>query len=164
MARFVKPKVLMVSAEVEPFAKTGGLGDVVGSLPKALNNIKMNTKVIMPLYNKIAHKYRKKMKYLGYIYVDLGWRHQYCGIYSLRYQYVTYYFVDNEFYFNRDEIYDELELEKFAFLDVACFEVAKYIKFKPDYIHIHDWHTGAVAALLHDHYHKDPFFIKSKVN
>ena len=53
-------------------------------------------------------KYRKKMKYLGYIYVDLGWRHQYCGIYSLRYQYVTYYFVDNEFYFNRDEIYDEL--------------------------------------------------------
>ena len=162
MARFVKPKVLMVSAEVEPFAKTGGLGDVVGSLPKALNNIKMNTKVIMPLYNKIAHKYRKKMKYLGYIYVDLGWRHQYCGIYSLRYQYVTYYFVDNEFYFNRDEIYDELELEKFAFLDVACFEVAKYIKFKPDYIHIHDWHTGAVAALLHDHYHKDPFFAKTK--
>ena len=162
MPRFVKPKVLMISAEVEPFAKTGGLGDVVGSLPKALNQNKMNTKVIMPLYNKIADKYRKKMKYLGYVYVDLGWRHQYCGIYSLRYQYVTYYFVDNEFYFKRENIYDDLELEKFAFLDVAAFEVAKYINFKPDVIHIHDWHTGAVAALLHDHYHHQEFFANTK--
>lgn len=157
-----KMKVLMVSAEVEPFAKTGGLGDVVGSLPKALNNLNTDTRVIMPLYGKINAKFKEKMKYLGYIYVDLGWRHQYCGIFSLRRQYVTYYFIDNEFYFNRGALYDELDLEKFSFLSLAAFEVAKYIKFKPDVIHIHDWHTGAMAALLHDYYRYQPFFKNTK--
>ena len=157
-----KMKVLMVSAEVEPFAKTGGLGDVVGSLPKALNNLNTDTRVIMPLYGKINAKFKEKMKYLGYIYVDLGWRHQYCGIFSLRRQYVTYYFIDNEFYYNRGALYDELDLEKFSFLSLAAFEVAKYIKFKPDVIHIHDWHTGAMAALLHDYYRYQPFFKNTK--
>ena len=71
-----KLKVLMVSSEVEPFAKTGGLGDVVGSLPKALNQSNINARVIMPLYGKINQKFKDKMKYLGYIYIDLGWRHQ----------------------------------------------------------------------------------------
>lgn len=158
-----KMKVLMVSAEVEPFAKTGGLGDVVGSLPKALNNLNTDTRVIMPLYGKINAKFKEKMKYLGYIYVDLGWRHQYCGIFSLRRQYVTYYFIDNEFYFNRGALYDELDLEKFSFLSLAAFEVAKYIKFRPDVIHIHDWHTGAMAALLHDYYRYQPFFKNTKI-
>ena len=143
-----KMKVLMVSAEVEPFAKTGGLGDVVGSLPKALNKSNVNTRVIMPLYGQISPKYKEKMKYLGYIYVDVGWRHQYCGIYSLRHQYTTYYFVDNEFYFKRDKFYDDLDLEKFAFLSLAAFEVAKYVRFRPDVIHSHDWHTGVISALL----------------
>ena len=157
-----KMKVLMVSAEVEPFAKTGGLGDVVGSLPKSLNNLDMDCRVIMPLYGKIAQKYKEKMKYLGFIYIDLGWRHQYCGVFSLRHQCVTYYFVDNEFYYNRAELYDDLDLEKFAFLDLAAFEVAKYVKFKPDVIHIHDWHTGAIAALLNDYYCKQDFFKNTK--
>lgn len=157
-----KMKVLMVSAEVEPFAKTGGLGDVVGSLPKALNNLNVDTRVIMPLYNKISAKFKEKMKYLGYIFVDVGWRHQYCGVFSLRRQYVTYYFIDNEFYFNRKDLYDDMDLEKFSFLDLAAFEVAKYVKFKPDIIHIHDWHTGAIAALLHDHYKYQPFFKDTK--
>ena len=157
-----KMKVLMVSAEVEPFAKTGGLGDVVGSLPKALNENGMDARVIMPLYGKIADKFRKNMKYLGFIYVDVGWRHQYCGVFSLVHQYVTYYFVDNEFYFNRGNFYDELDLEKFSFLDLAAFEVAKYINFKPDIIHIHDWHTGAIAALLNDHYRHQEFFKNTK--
>ena len=157
-----KMKVLMVSAEVEPFAKTGGLGDVVGSLPKALNENGMDTRVIMPLYGKIADKFRKNMKYLGFIYVDVGWRHQYCGVFSLVHQYVTYYFVDNEFYFNRGDFYDELDLEKFSFLDLAAFEVAKYINFKPVIIHIHDWHTGAIAALLNDLYRHQEFFKDTK--
>ena len=157
-----KMKVLMVSAEVEPFAKTGGLGDVVGSLPKVLNDLNLDCRVLMPLYGKIASKYKDKMKYLGYIYIDLGWRHQYCGVFSLRHNKVTYYFVDNEFYFNRKELYDDLDLEKFSFLDLAAFEVAKYVKFKPDVIHIHDWHTGAIAALLNDHYRKQDFFKNTK--
>ena len=148
-----KTKVLMVSAEVEPFAKTGGLGDVVGSLPKALNNLDMDCRVIMPLYGKIAQKYKEKMKYLGYIYIDLGWRHQYCGIFNLHHQNTTY---------NRASLYDELDLEKFAFLDLAAFEVSKYVRFKPDVIHIHDWHTGAIAALLNDYYCKQDYFKKTK--
>ena len=160
--RKVRQKVLMVSSEVEPFAKTGGLGDVVGSLPKALNKSSVNTIVVMPLYGQIKGEYRQRMKYLGYIYIDVGWRHQYCGIYSLRHQYTTYYFVDNEFYFNRAKFYDNMDLEKFSFLSLAAFEVAKYINFKPDVIHCHDWHTGVVPALLNDHYRHQEFFKNTK--
>lgn len=157
-----KLKVLMVSSEVEPFAKTGGLGDVVGSLPKALNQSNINARVIMPLYGKINQKFKDKMKYLGYIYIDLGWRHQYCGIFTMRYQYTIYYFVDNEYYFNRAGFYDEMDLEKFSFLSLAAFEVAKYVKFKPDVIHSHDWHTGVIPALLNDHYRYQDFFKNTK--
>lgn len=153
-----KLKVLMVSAEVDPFAKTGGLGDVVGSLPKALNLIEVNTRVIMPLYGTIAEQYRNKMNYLGYIYINLGWRHQYCGIFSLNFKGVFYYFIDNEYYFKRGKLYDDLDLEKFSFLSIAAFEVAKYVHFKPNVFHIHDWHTGAIAALLNDYYQQDEFF------
>lgn len=160
--RVLKTKIAMVSAEVDPFAKTGGLGDVVGSLPSALNKVHCNSIVIMPLYGIINQKYKDMMKYLGYIYVDLGWRHQYCGVFTLKRQYVTYYFLDNEFYFDRGVIYDEMDLEKFSFLSLAAFEVLKYIKFKPDIIHIHDWHTGVMAALLHDYYHYDDFFKNTK--
>ena len=157
-----KTKILMVSSEVEPFAKTGGLGDVVGALPKALNLLDMNARVIMPLYGSIDKIYKERMKFLGYIYIDLGWRHQYCGIFSLTYKRVIYYFVDNEYYFNRNKIYDDLDLEKFSFLSLAAFEVAKYVKFKPDIIHSHDWHTAAVPALLGDYYYKDSFFKNTK--
>lgn len=157
-----KTKILMVSAEAEPFAKTGGLGDVVGSLPKALNSINMVCRVIMPLYGQIANEYKEKMKNIGYIYVDLGWRHQYCGVFSLSYQGVLFYFIDNEYYYNREKIYDELELEKFAFLSKAAFEVAKYVNYKPNILHIHDWHTGAMAALLNDVYCHDEFFNNCK--
>ena len=154
--------ILFVASEGVPFIKTGGLADVVGSLPKALNKSNVNTRVIMPLYGQISPKYKEKMKYLGYIYVDVGWRHQYCGIYSLRHQYTTYYFVDNEFYFKRDKFYDDLDLEKFAFLSLAAFEVAKYVRFKPDVIHSHDWHTGVISALLNDHYRHQEYFANTK--
>ena len=155
-------KVLMVSAEVEPFAKTGGLGDVVGALPQALKKIGIDCRVIMPLYRQIDEKYRQEMKYLGYIYVDLKWRHQYCGIYMLKKDKVYYYFIDNEFYYHRETLYDELDTEKYAFLDMAAFHVAKYVGFKPDIIHIHDWHTGPIAALLNDYFCYDPFFKDTK--
>ena len=155
-------KVLMVSAEVEPFAKTGGLGDVVGALPQALNKIGLDCRVIMPLYSQIDEKYRSKMTYLGYIYVDLKWRHQYCGIYMLKKDDVYYYFIDNEFYYHHETMYDQMDTEKFAFLDMAAFHVTKFIKFKPDIIHIHDWHTGPIAALLNDYFCFDPFFKNTK--
>ena len=158
----VRTKVLMVSSEVEPFAKTGGLGDVVGALPKALNKANVETIVIMPLYGQIKQEHRDLMKYLGYIYIDVGWRHQYCGIFSLTSDNTTFYFVDNQFYFNRDKFYDNMDLEKFSFLSLSAFEVAKFINFKPDVIHCHDWHTGVVAALLNDHYRHQDLFKNTK--
>ncbi len=157
-------RILMVSSEVEPFAKTGGLGDVVGALPKALNKFDhVDCRVVMPLYSLISEKYRKMMKYLGYIYVDVNWRHQYCGIYTLKLNNVNYYFLDNEFYFKHNKIYDDLDLEKFSFLDIAAFELCLFLKFKPNIIHTHDWQTGPIAALLESKYKYLPFFAKSKV-
>ena len=154
--------VLMVSAEVSPFAKTGGLGDVVGSLPRYLNNLGLDCRVIMPLYSTIDNKFRKDMQYLGYIYVDLGWRHQYCGIFYLEYKGVKHYFLDNEFYFKGDKLYDDRDLEKFSFLSVASFEVCKFLDFHVDVIHVHDWHSAAMCALLNDKYCHDPFFYNTK--
>lgn len=157
-----KLNVLMVSSEVEPFAKTGGLGDVVGALPKALNKLDVNCIVIMPLYKCISQTYKDKMKYLGYIYIDLGYRHQYCGIFNLVYQGVKYYFMDNEFYYGDNKIYNDNDLERFTFLSKGAFEVAKYINFKPNIIHVHDWHSASMAGLLNDYYCHDEFFCQTK--
>ena len=126
-----KTKILMVSAEVEPFAKTGGLGDVLGALPKALNNSTTEARVLMPLYKVIPEVYRSQMKYLGYIYVDVNWRHQYCGVFSLKKDNVTYYFVDNEFYFGSSHLYDDLDLERFCFLSYCAFEILPFVKLLP---------------------------------
>ena len=160
--RIFKRKIVMVASEVEPFAKTGGLGDVLGALPKALSENNCNVIVVMPKYQQINEKYCQQMEFLGYIYVDLNWRHQYCGIFKLIKDNVTYYFLDNEFYFKHEKLYNDLDLEKFSFLDVALFEVLKYIDFKPDIIHAHDWQTGVVPALLKLRYQKDNFFKKTK--
>ena len=158
-----KTKILMVSAEVEPFAKTGGLGDVLGALPKALNNSTTEARVLMPLYKVIPEVYRSQMKYLGYIYVDVNWRHQYCGVFSLKKDNVTYYFVDNEFYFGSSYLYDDLDLERFCFLSYCAFEILPFVNYKADVMHIHDWHTGAVAALFDYKYRHIPFFENMKI-
>lgn len=158
----MKLKILMVASEVEPFAKTGGLGDVVGALPKALVNNGQEVAIIMPKYRIIPEKYVQEMQYLGYIYVDLNWRHQYCGIFKLNKDGVNFYFIDNEFYFGSYKLYDNYDLERFCFLSKATFEVAKFIKFKPHIIHAHDWHTGLVPVLLDNTYRHDSFFKKTK--
>lgn len=158
-----KMRVLMVSSEVEPFAKTGGLGDVVGALPKALKKQGVDVRVIMPKYGSIAQKYKERMEFIGYLYVDLIWRHQYCGVFKLNQDGVTFYFLDNEYYYNRGKLYDDLDLEKFCFLDLAALEVAQYINFRPDIIHIHDWQTGPIAALIKARYNLLTFYRHTKV-
>lgn len=158
-----KLRVLMVSSEVEPFAKTGGLGDVVGALPKALKSLGVDVRVIMPKYGIIAPKYKEKMEFIGYLYVDLIWRHQYCGVFKLVQDGVIFYFLDNEYYFNRGCIYDDLDLEKFCFLDLAALEVAQYVRFRPDVIHIHDWQTGPIAALIKARYNLLTFYRHTKI-
>jgi len=84
-----KTKILFASSEVEPFAKTGGLADVAGSLPKALKKLGEDIRVVMPKYKSIPRKYVEKMEYIGYVYVDISWRHQFCGILKLEHEGVT---------------------------------------------------------------------------
>lgn len=157
-----RTKIVMVASEVEPYAKSGGLGDVLGALPKALAKENNNIIVIMPKYKMIAQQFKDKMHYVGYIYVDVNWRHQYCGVFRFQKNYVTYYFLDNEFYFGDDKLYNNMDLERFSFLNLAVFELLKYIRFRPDIIHAHDWQTGVLPALLKYKYGNDEFFKNTK--
>ena len=93
--------VVFVASEAAPFAKTGGLADVAGSLPKAMQGKDVSVKVFMPLHVKISPLYKEQMSYVGYTSVHLGWRSQYVGVLTLKYEGVDYYFIDNEFYFKR---------------------------------------------------------------
>jgi starch synthase len=150
--------VLFASSEVFPFAKTGGLGDVAGSLPKAISKLGTDIRVVMPKYGMIPHQYKDSMEFLGFIYVDLSWRHQYCGVLKLVYDEVTYYFLDNEDYFNRSELYGDFdEAEQFTFFSKAIIEMLPLIGFKPDIIHCNDWQTGGVSILWKANYSNTPF-------
>lgn len=151
-------KIYMVSSEVAPFAKTGGLGDVVGSLPSALADIGDDVRVVMPKYGCIPHEYLEQMEFKFFIYIPLGWRRKYCGVFELVKDNVTYYFIDNEYYFGDPYLYKWNDLERFAFFDKAALEILKHIDWKPDVIHCHDWQTGMVPVILNAYYVRDEFY------
>ena len=120
-------KILYVSAEVEPFAKSGGLGDVLGALPKAIAKKGNEVAVVMPKYTRIIDgKYQNEMEYVGYYYVDVAWRHQYCGLFKLVKDNVTFYFLDNEYYFGGD-MYCFADNERFAFFAKAALDLIGYL-------------------------------------
>jgi starch synthase len=138
-------KVLFVSSEAVPFAFSGGLGEVAGALPKALVKKGVDCRVIMPLYEQITPKMREKFKFLGHFDVPLAWRTQYCGVFTTKYNGVTYYFVDNEYYFKRSGLYGYYDDgERFAFFSKAVLEAIAHIGFKPDVIHCNDWQTALI--------------------
>lgn len=144
-------QILYVSSEAFPFCKTGGLADVAGSLPIALAKGGDEVAVILPLYGQIEAEWRKKMDFRGYIYVDLGWRHQYCGLFSLSYRGVTWYFVDNEQYFRRGQLYGEFDDgERFAFFSKAVVDLLPMLDTMPQVIHCNDWQTALVPVYLKD--------------
>ena len=147
-------KVLFAASECVPFVKTGGLADVVGALPRELARSGADVRVILPLYKAIEQKWREQMEHVLYFYVNLGWRHQYVGILKLRYEGVTYYFIDNEQYFGRDYIYGMGgdEGERFSFFSRAVLEALTKIDFIPDVLHCHDWQTGMIPVLLKAQY------------
>ncbi len=151
-------KILMCSSEVSPFAKTGGLGDVLGALPQALASLGHDVRVAMPKYGCIPNEFREKMNFLFFIYVPLGWRRKYCGVFELKQNGVTYYFIDNEYYFGDPYIYKWNDLERFAFFDKACLEMLKALEFKPDILHAHDWQTGMLPVILNAYYVDDEFY------
>ena len=152
-------KVLFATSEAAPFVKTGGLGDVAGSLPKILCEKGVDTRVILPLYKCIPQHFQDKMEYVDCIYIDIAWRKQYCGIMKLVHDGVTYYFIDNKFYFNGDKPYDyiHLDAEKFVFFSKAVLSILPTIDFRPDVIHCNDWQTGAVPVLL-DTFYDNEFY------
>ena len=113
--------ILFISTEAEPFAKSGGLGDVIGSLPRELNKLGADARVMLPLYKSIHHKYQAKMKFIRDFTVTLSWRSQYCGIYQMEYEGVNFYFIDNEQYFSRDSYYGYYDDgERFAYYSKAA--------------------------------------------
>ena len=144
-------RILYVSSEAAPFCKTGGLADVAGSLPISLGESGDEVFVILPLYGQIKDEWRKQMTFCGYIYVDLSWRHQYCGLFSLEYRGVTWYFVDNEQYFRRGQLYGEYDDgERFAFFSKAVIDLLTMLPAMPDVIHCNDWQTALVPVYLKD--------------
>ena len=141
-------KVCFIAAEAAPFVKVGGLGDVIGSLPKSLRELGVDARVILPLYSSIDRE-RFGLNYKAYQFVDLGWRHSYCGIFETEVDGVPCYFVDNEQYFNRDSIYGQADDgERFAFFSKAALEILPALDFKPDVVNVNDWHTALSVIYL----------------
>lgn len=110
-------KVLFVASESSPFIKTGGLGDVMGALPPALKRLGLDVKVVLPKYKNMKYEFQQKLQFIKWFTVEVGWRNQYCGVSQCEYNGVTYYFLDNEYYFCRDGLYGFYDdAERFAFL------------------------------------------------
>ena len=152
-------KILYAGAEVMPFAATGGLGDVLGSLPAAVKrkNPDCDVRVVMPLYGQIKAEWRDKMTFVKYLMVPLAWRSLYCGIFSLEKDGVTFYFLDNEYYFKRNALYGSYDdAERCAFFSVAILEMMRVLNFYPDVLHANDWQTALTVIKLKRAYAERP--------
>ena len=144
-------KVLYAASEAVPFCKTGGLADVAGSLPPALAAQGVETAVILPLYRRVKERFADRLTFLCYDYVDLAWRHAYCGLFSLKKDGVTWYFLDNEQYFGRPELYGCADDgERFGFFSRAVVKMLDHLDFWPDVIHCNDWQTALIPIYLKD--------------
>ena len=144
-------KILYATSEAVPFCKTGGLADVAGSLPPALAACGAEVAVILPLYQMVKEKFGSQLEFVCYDYVDLAWRHIYCGLFRLKYQGVTWYFLDNEQYFLRPALYGHIDDgERFGFFSRAIVRMLPHLEFWPDVIHCNDWQTSLVPIYLKD--------------
>ncbi|MFZ5353185.1 MAG: glycogen synthase GlgA [Bacillota bacterium] len=155
--------ILFIASESHPFIKTGSLGDVIFSLSKELRKLGLDVRVMIPKYGDIPEFFKDKMACSNIFSVPVGWRNQYCGLEELKYEGAPFYFIDNEYYFKRAGIYGFYdEAERYAFFCRAVLESIKYLDFKPDIIHCHDWQTGMVSALWHAHYKSLPEYASLK--
>ena len=152
--------VLFATSEANPFIKTGGLADVCGSLPMHFDKTAFDVRVILPKYVCISEKMKKLAKHKFHFYVDLGWRKQYVGVFEAVYQEITYYLIDNEYYFGGSEPYHYIheDVEKFAFFSKTVLEVLTHLDFKPDILHCNDWQTGLIPVYLKSIYNQNPFY------
>ena len=151
--------ILYVTSEAVPFCKTGGLADVAGSLPQSLAANGDRVSVILPLYQSVADAWRDRLHFERYTYVRLAWRSLYCGLFSYERQGVTWYFVDNEQYFKRPELYGYYDDgERFAFFCRAVTELLPLLPEKPDVVHCNDWQTALVPIYIHDEAVREEFY------
>lgn len=156
-------KVLFAASEAHPFIKTGGLGDVMGALPQSLTELGVDVRVVIPKYKNIKDELKQNLQFIKWFTVPVGWRNQYCGVFQYKYKDVVYYFIDNEYYFNRDGLYGYYDDgERFAFFNRAVLEFIKEVDWKPDIINCNDWQTGMVPVLLNLEYKNNEFYSNMK--
>ena len=153
-------KVAYIASECVPFIKTGGLADVVGTLPKIFDKNEYDVRVIMPNYLCIPNKYREKMQYITHFYMDIGYKNDYVGVMYLEYEGVKVYFIDNEYYFNGFTPYGDVkwDIEKFCYFSKAALSILPSIGFQPDILHCHDWQAGLIPVYLKNEFQADSFF------
>ena len=160
----MKKKVLFVASECAPFVKTGGLADVVGSLPKYFDSENYEVRVVIPNYMCIKPEWKERMNYVTHFYMDMAWRSQYVGVMEMKYEGIQYYFIDNEYYFAGDRPYGYIheDVEKFAFFSKAALSILPVVDYRPDVVHCHDWQTGLVPVYLKDSFHEGEFYASMK--
>ncbi len=154
-------KILFAASEGVPFIKTGGLADVVGSLPKCIDKRYFDVRVILPKYSCMKQEMKDKLKYRAHFYMDFNWKNVYVGILEAEVDGVQYYFIDNEDYFTDFKPYGEnalWEIEKFAFFSKAVLSALPMLDFRPDVIHCHDWPTGLIPVYLNERFQGNEFF------
>ena len=156
--------VLFIASEAAPFIKTGGLADVVGSLPKYFDKSQYDVRVMIPKYRCMPQHFKDQMRYITNFYVDLAWRSQYVGLFEMDYDGVKFYFIDNEFYFDGFKPYGYIhqDIEKFGFFCKASLSAIPLTGFRPDIIHCHDWQTGIIPVYLKERFHEGEFYRNMK--
>ena len=153
--------ISFVASESVPFIKTGGLADVVGSLPKSLDKEKYDVRIFIPKYGCMKQEMKDRLNYKTNFYMDFNWKNVYVGIREAVVDGITYYFIDNEYYFSGPKPYCDdalFEIEKYAFFSKAVLSSLPLIDFKPDIMHCHDWQTGLIPVFLKDHFAGSEFF------
>ncbi|NBJ92851.1 glycogen synthase GlgA [Parablautia muri] len=153
--------ILFVASEGVPFIKTGGLADVVGSLPKCIDKQYFDVRVILPKYTCMSQEMKDKLSYVTHFYMDFHWKNEYVGILYAEVEGVKYYFIDNEMFFNGFKPYSDnalFEIEKYAFFSKAALSILPVIDFRPDLIHCHDWQTGLVPVYLKERFQGSDFY------
>lgn len=147
-------KLLFAASECAPFFKSGGLGDVIGALPKELAKKGHEVRVVLPYFKSLMPKqFKKQLKDIHHFEIDLGGHKKYVGIKKLLQDDVSYYFIDNEYYFDRDRLYGYGDdAERFAYFQMAAIEMMEVIDYIPDVLHVNDWQTAVIPVLLKDKY------------
>lgn len=157
-------KILFVASEAVPFVKTGGLADVVGSLPKCFDKEYFDVRVMIPKFLSIKDAWKSQMEYVSHFYMDYLGESRYVGVLQYIHEGITFYFIDNEGYFSGDKPYGDwyFDLEKFSFFSKAALSALPVIGFQPDVVHCHDWQTGLIPVHLKDRFHDGDFFRNMK--